>query len=243
MTTDEAVRELYQAPLERFVAERKRLAGELRAAGDKAAASELLAKKRPSISAWAVNQLYWHARDAFDELLDSAQRLRGGHLDAQTAHRDALAKLRKRASAFLRDAGHAASEGTLRRVTTTLAAIAATGGWEPDLPGALVEDREPPGFGVPGLVVGEHHTKVHDGHAKDESSKLRARAHAIAEEAKRKRHRLEAALRTAKGEIQTRERELHAAEKAVDHARKALQASHDAVADLERELDKVDDHN
>ena len=43
-----AVAELYQVPLDQFVAERKRLAKE---SGDKS----LLERKKPSISAWAVN--------------------------------------------------------------------------------------------------------------------------------------------------------------------------------------------
>ena len=36
---------------------------------------------RPSVSAWVTNQLYWHARDAFDEMLAAAKTLRKGDLD------------------------------------------------------------------------------------------------------------------------------------------------------------------
>src|SRR5205085_6434228 len=61
-------------------------------------------------------------------------------------HRDALAKLRSRAAAMLSDAGHPATESTLRRVTQTLSAIAASATWEPDAPGTLSADRDPPGF-------------------------------------------------------------------------------------------------
>src|SRR5205823_5211358 len=134
---DQKFRELYQVPLGEFVAERKRLAQELRAAGDRDAAERLIKAHRPTMSAWVVNQLYWHARDAFDVMLASAARLREGDLSAQTEHRDAIGKLRERAAAMLVHAGHAASEPTLRRVTTTLSAIAAAGGFDPDPPGAL----------------------------------------------------------------------------------------------------------
>jgi len=145
-TYDAALAELYQTPHASFVDERKRLAAELKAAGDKAAAATLAKRARPTISAWVVNQLWWHAHDAFSILLASAARLRDGDLAATPAHRDALANLRTRAAAILSDAGHAATESTLRRVAQTLAAIAATGSWEPDPPGALATDRDPPGF-------------------------------------------------------------------------------------------------
>ena len=82
MAYDDAVRELYQVPLSQFVAERKRLAGELKAQGDASGAKRLLERKRPTVSAWVVNQLYWHARDAFDEMLATAEQLRRGHLAA-----------------------------------------------------------------------------------------------------------------------------------------------------------------
>jgi hypothetical protein len=42
----------------------------------------------------------------------------------------------------------------LRRVTTTLSALAASGGFAPDAEGALLEDRDPPGFEVLGAVPG-----------------------------------------------------------------------------------------
>ena len=61
-------------------------------------------------------------------MLDTADKLRKGHADADKPHRETIAKLRARASAILKDAGHAPSEGVLRRVTTTLSAIAAAGG-------------------------------------------------------------------------------------------------------------------
>ncbi|HEY0195000.1 MAG TPA: hypothetical protein VGC42_27995, partial [Kofleriaceae bacterium] len=129
------MRSLYQAPVDQFVAERKRLAGELKAAGDKDGAAKLAKLARPPISAWVVDQLWWQARPAFDALFDTAQRLRDGKLDAMAAHREAIAKLRAEGVKLLTAAEHGATEGTLRKVTQTLAALAAAGGWDPDLPG------------------------------------------------------------------------------------------------------------
>jgi hypothetical protein len=156
MPYDDAVASLFQVPLGQFVTERKRLAAELKAAGDKPGAAKLAKLGRPPISAWVVNQLWWHHRAAFDALLETAQRLRDGKLDAMAAHRDAIAKLRAHAAKVLSDAEHGATEATLRRVTQTLSALAATGGWEPDVPGALSADRDPPGFeaiGVSNLIA------------------------------------------------------------------------------------------
>ncbi len=141
-----AVALLYRAPLDQFVAERKRLAQELKAAGDKENAGRLSKLPRPPLSAWAVNQLWWHSREAFEQLLAAAERLRAGDLGAGAVHREVLAKLRARAAALLSEHGHAAPDATLRRVAATLAALAANGGFEPDPPGALGADRDPPGF-------------------------------------------------------------------------------------------------
>ncbi|MFN0250688.1 MAG: hypothetical protein ACKV2T_27660 [Kofleriaceae bacterium] len=146
MSYDDAARALFQVPHGQFVAERKRLVTELRAAGDKLAASRISRLQRPPVTAWVVNQLYWHARDAVDELFALAARLRNGDLSASTAHREAVAKLRNRAAAMLSDAGHGANEATLRRIALTLSAVAAAGSWMPDGEGMLSADRDPPGF-------------------------------------------------------------------------------------------------
>jgi hypothetical protein len=150
-TFDEAVAALYQAPHEAFVAERKRLAGELKAAGDKAGAARFAKLNRPPISAWAVNQLWWQARADVEKLLAAAARLKKGDQSAAGPRRDALAALRAHAATLLERGGHSANEATLRRVTTTLSALAAAGGFDPDPAGALGADRDPPGFDMAGL--------------------------------------------------------------------------------------------
>ncbi|HEV8548106.1 MAG TPA: hypothetical protein VGQ57_03740 [Polyangiaceae bacterium] len=147
MTTsyDQSVQTLYRAPLDQFVEERKRLAKELAAAGE---AKLFLKLPRPSVSAWVTNQLYWRERDGVEELFEAAARLRAGDLDATAAHRQATNRLVTRAGEILREGGHAASDAALRKVAANLAAIAAAGGFEPDPPGALKSDRDPPGFGA-----------------------------------------------------------------------------------------------
>ena len=143
---EQGLDQLFQAPLEGFVAERKRISAELKAAGDKAGAARLLHRSRPPVSAWVVNQLWWQAQGALEELFATAARQRAGDRAAVGEHRQQLAALRAQAAELLRAAGHGATETTLRRVTMTLAALAAAGHFEPDSPGTLSSDRDPPGF-------------------------------------------------------------------------------------------------
>lgn len=229
----DAERELYQAPFDEFVATRDRLAAALKAAGDKAAASALAKRKRPSISAWAVNQVWWHARSELDALFATAERLRGGELSAAAAHRDALATVRARAAKLLADDGHPATEAVLRRVTATLSAIAAAGGFEPDPPGALIADRDPPGFeALSGLAeaMPSHAAHVPAPRPQQQPDVERERAAAAEREraaAAREHERVERharALRDAK-------RRVDDAERAVERARAQLASAEHELAD------------
>lgn len=145
MTYDEAVKKLHQSPFNDFVSERKRLAVELKAT-DKEAAARLGKLPRPPVSAWAVNQLWWRERAEFEALIEAAARVKAGERDAGKLHRQLLGRLRDAAAELLRAGGNAATETTLRRVGTTLSAVAAQGSFDPDPPGALAADRDPPGF-------------------------------------------------------------------------------------------------
>jgi hypothetical protein len=277
---DDAVAELYQAPHGSFVDERKRLAGQLKASGDKAGAAKLGKLGRPTISAWAVNQLWWHARDAFDALFETAAKLRKGDLHATGAHREAIAKLRARAARMLADAGHGATEGTLRKVTQTLAALAASGTWGDDPAGAISTDRDPPGFEAIGIgnvaaddqepVPAKHeprpkhepkakHAAGDDRPSRDELAEARKKKDA-AEAAERERaaaerkkleeararikaekHRLETALRTAKGEMATRAREVEKLRTQLADAEDTLAQAEAVAEDLQAKLDELDD--
>lgn len=251
MDRRDALQALYGAPLAEFVAERKRLAGGLRAAGEEAAAKEVAARRRPTASAWAVNQLYWHARDPFDVLLATAGRLRRGELDAVRAHRDALADLRRRAAAILQEGGHAASPATLQRVTGTLSAIAAAGGFEPDEPGALSADRAPPGFDafVPSPAGSTPRREVpatRDTARRPDAGERARRTAAQAEERARRqaeakareaeRARLATALRDARDEVRERERALAALRRDLERAQESLEAARATVRELEGAL-------
>src|SRR3989338_3655888 len=131
---------LFQLPVNEFIPARDALAARLKAAGRVEAGSRVKALAKPPLSAWAVNQLFWRHRKAFDALLAAGERLRRGQAtslraagkgdaprEAMEERRAALAELTTRAGALLEAAGHAASPDVARRMTTTLDALATYG--------------------------------------------------------------------------------------------------------------------
>jgi hypothetical protein len=248
---DQALQQLYQSTPKDFTAERKRLATELRARGDEAAAKDLAARRRPTTSAWAVNQLYWHARDAFDDMLAAAKKVRKGDLDATGDLRDANAALRKRAAELLKAAGLAVSEALIRRVSTTLSAIAASGGFEPDEPGTLVADRDPPGFEgltAPATVgrTARDAPKPTERRYDELAVKRAERVQKQREQAEREQRRTESrrvrtSLHDARVEVARRERALAALRKDVAAAERAVAEAREEVDDLERRLRDLDE--
>jgi hypothetical protein len=149
---------LFRLPLAEFTGERNTLAGRLKKEGRRNDADRVKLLAKPSVSAWAVNQLYWEHREAFDELMASGKRLRPaqklrlagkvqGMRDSLDARREALVQLSDLATELLRDAGSNPSPDTLRRVTTTLEAMS-TYALHSDgpTPGRLTHDLDPPSF-------------------------------------------------------------------------------------------------
>jgi hypothetical protein len=161
---EDAVAGLYRLPLAEFVAGRDQLARQLRAAGDREAARRVAALRRPSISAWAANQLARAAPNAMAELLEVGAALAQAQQDALAGQpgaarrlrsssaqlRAAISRLSQRAETLLARAGHAASDATLGRLAATLQA-AATGDQATRAAlaeGRLAGDLDPAGFGL-----------------------------------------------------------------------------------------------
>ena len=152
------VDDLFRASLADFTAARNALASKLKKGGHAEDAAGVKATQKPSLSAWAANQLYWRHRDAFDRLIGAgdlfrqaqAAQLAGKTADLRNpldARRQAMTELSKLATAILHEAGHSSPPDTMRRVMTTLEALAAYGS-HPGAPpaGRLTTDVDPPGF-------------------------------------------------------------------------------------------------
>ena len=134
MTVDEDLDRLYKLPLTQFVEARNDLAASLKKSGDSAASKRVRELKKPSASAWAVNQLYWQERPVYDRLVKASERLRGEHRkmlagksadirNAEHHHREALRDAVDRIRAILQSADQTLSPATLAAVQETLEAL------------------------------------------------------------------------------------------------------------------------
>jgi len=162
---------LFKLPLAEFTGARNDLAGRLKKDGRADDANFVKALSKPPISAWAVNQLHWNHREAFDRLLEAGQRVRqaqasGGGIanirESLDARGEALSHLSDLATVLLRDAGHSPTPDTIHRITTTLEALSAYATLsDGPTPGRLTQDIDPPGFGsLASLMVGTGTTKT-----------------------------------------------------------------------------------
>jgi hypothetical protein len=73
--------DLYGLPFDRFVPERAALAKALRADKRRDEAAEVAALRKPSVTAWAVNQLVRTRGPAIEELFEAGDALRGAQAD------------------------------------------------------------------------------------------------------------------------------------------------------------------
>ena len=157
---DKEIQRLYRLPLGEFTPERNALAKRLQKEGDREAADQVKALPKPSVSAWAVNQLFAREEDRMRRLLATGERARSALQHTLTVgdaevFREALQEerelrddLRHRAAEILSE-DRAPSQAILDRVTVNLDALAlspaaateAARGW-------LDHDLEPPGFEV-----------------------------------------------------------------------------------------------
>jgi hypothetical protein len=126
-----AVAQLHAVPLEKFVAERKRLAKELRDGGDREAAAALAKLPKPSAPAWALNRLAREEPETIAAWIEAAEALRdastragevGGDAvrAAMAAHRDATRSVLAAARDRTRPNGRELSEPMLDRVRDLL---------------------------------------------------------------------------------------------------------------------------
>ena len=145
---------LYQLPLAEFTAARNELA---KAAGADAAGIRALAK--PSVPAWAVNQLYWRERRTYDALVRASERLRAAHTRAiggkkidlatlELQHQAAVKKAADAIRAILARSGDPATPATMAAVIDTLQALPGGG-----TPGHLSRPLAPLGFGALGALM------------------------------------------------------------------------------------------
>ncbi len=128
---------LYGAPLHRFVAERDELVRALRKQGEREEAAKVAKLRKPSVAAWAVNQLVRTQPQSVAELFDAGDALRHAHRTATAGRgdgstlraasqreRSAVDVLLEAARGLLTSEGHELSPAIIDRVAETLRAAA-----------------------------------------------------------------------------------------------------------------------
>ena len=238
-TLEEADR-LFELPLDEFTAARNELARRLKRDGDAEAAEQVRALAKPSVAAWAVNQLARREPEAVRSLLNLASRLRNAQerslkgeraadelRAAQAEERDVIRTLTQHAGEILREAERPASGTTLERVSSLLRAAAVAEPGRTSLrEGRLSGDVEVSGF---------------DAFAGLEVSRARRSASAGDDLAERRRQKREAAQRRKTLEKQVRElsARAEAAEQQAESARRAADKAEAVATERRHEADSA----
>jgi len=242
VTLDRQIDELYQLPLAEFTAARNALAKSIGGAD----ASRVKALEKPTVVPWAINQLYWRDRAAWDRLMKSGAALRTAQIaalegkkadvrKAGEAHRKALAESVERAAELAAENGAKPQPEPLSRMLEALS-ISAT---PLPHPGRLTDVIQPAGFealtGVtphaappPPVKRGEAKAAAHKG----------AEVIPIDREAVR---RAEAARREKDAKIAAATRNLERARAAASQARRALARAEEEVREAEAALARFKD--
>ena len=155
---DEAADQLYALSPREFTAARDARAKEAKDAGDKEAAAEIKALRKPTVTAWLANQLVRQHADEVRPLLELGSALReatatlsGPELRELSRQRNEVVRaLVRQARRVAADAGQAVSEDVARGLEETLtAALADPGQAELLLQGRLSVQLEHSGYGPP----------------------------------------------------------------------------------------------
>jgi hypothetical protein len=245
---DDEIARLYRLPLADFTAARNVLAKQ---AGARAA--EVRALQKPPVAAWAVNQLFWGQRDAYDRLAGAAGDLRKAHAavlagkagdvrSAGKSHEEAIEAALKATLGILRDLGQPVTDATRQAIATTLRALPGT-----EAPGQLSKTLQPGGFemlaglpvrGTAGKPTVVPRAPVTEPAAKEPATRADAaeqrRAKEAAAEAERAVRLAEHAVRREEFEAARAAREAEKADKAVASAREAVKDAEKVLAEAEQ---------
>src|SRR5579884_3410269 len=129
--------DLYGLPLEQFTSQRNALAKQLRRDGRREDAAEVAKLRKPSVAAWAVNQLVRTQRSQLASLFRAGDQLQkaqaslltkrgnpGALREAVDAERAVVEALTKKARGLLNSDGHELTPARLEQVSETLHAAA-----------------------------------------------------------------------------------------------------------------------
>jgi hypothetical protein len=242
LEVDEAVVDrLYALPPEEFTAVRNALAKELTQAGDRNAAAEVKALRKPTVVVWALNQVARSRRDEVERLLAAGAELRRtqeraldgdarGLRDSRHAV-DESVRVLARAAARALDAAGRGSTGAEAQLVNTLRAAALDEEVARLLSsGRLAQAAEPPAFPTGMSESAGSVEAAADPHSPD-GGELR--------EARRRLHQVEAEVERASKQV---ERLVHAGQRArqqADDAEAAARTAEERLSTLRLDADEA----
>jgi hypothetical protein len=233
------VKRLYALPLAEFTPARDALAKQLRADNDRTRAEEVKKLRKPSATAWALNQVRRSDPEAVDALLAAGQRLRdaqegllaGGNRDQLAA---AVAEERRLVSEVAELAARrlesGASAAARTKLTATLRAVATDGEARALLEsGTLTRDYESSDFGLSGMAFAPRPAAASP---KDAEAAERPQDGRL----KQARERLEG----ARSDEQSAREAFQAAERAAVQARREAERAAAALAEADRAVGRAE---
>jgi hypothetical protein len=235
MALENEINRLYGLPLDEFTAARDRLSRERRKAGERAEAARVKELRKPTASAWAVNQVSRRERGRMRKLLEAGARLRQAQAEllgggtatavqqAADAERALVTELVAKASDVLVSAGHSPSAALLQRISQTLHAAAGDDEGRALIEsGRLTTDLSPAGLGPLAAPPARRGRRP-----REPSAPARDR----------RREQLHERITRLRSELRKQERAERDAEAALKHAERALDV---AKGSLQRERDRAD---
>ena len=231
MDVDGELDRLYSVPLEDFIKERDEIAAAVKKAGDGEAAARIKKLAKPSVAAWAMNQIARRHADEIDQLLAVQDELARADSPAELRslsgrRRELVAKLTSLAKEVLVEGGHGTSASTVEKISQGLLASGSEDEGEDLRRGRLT--REPSGSGLEafGLMPEEDPSEASASpvplKTQREVQKLRREAERLQQEAARLAQEADFAEAQA-------QRARAKAEEAADAADAAMAKAHDAA--------------
>ena len=217
--------DLYAIPLEEFITRRDELARQLAAAGEADGAKRVKTMRKPTVTAWTLNQLVRKQPGLIAALASAHEKLRSA---GSAAELRAASEERRSAINQIVYAAEDVSETVRKKMRSTLLAA----GTVPSAEAALVEGRlekefEPGGLGgfdigldlAPAPAPGEKAEVARATKAQEKADRLLREAEEAAEEARSLREAADRAERLAAAAEERAEQKRRDAEKAVRSAK------------------------
>lgn len=233
--------QLYSSPVDRFIALREALAKAAKARGDEEAAATLRRQRKPTVTAWALNQLSRQHREELERLFGLDDRLWHAQLskagpgtlrELMEARRALISDLTELAGEILSESGRRGSQATMERISGVLHGL----GTDPDardmLRQARLTQELEPSDAWDALVSESAYPELEDARGQaEEVANLEKKALRLREEADRLSHEAEHAATLAERARAEAERLAAQAERARQEAALANDRAEKAEAE------------